>query len=324
MSVAVDSGQRGAQWTKFSSESSSRFSTRFEFHPRSAKPFAPQLAFHAGDGVAISRVLMPALRITNHGSSEPSPFYQIAYADHQSVLVTEGRGTLRLAPAELVICKPEIAGEWTVDQPYTAAAIHVEERLVRRCIPEPMALVGRSLELPTPLNDILVGIMSTCVAWSRPEQFSPPSSRVVRAFLHILALSPRAQARERRAKHNAELRRAQIKNFIQQNYAQPGLLIEDVAANLGITSRYVQKALAPDGLTPSEYLRVCRLSAARRVLSSLEFADRSITEIAFECGFASSSHFSTAFRKRFGSSPRSYRQATRSEGMSAAALRPVS
>ena len=250
MSVAVDSGQRGAQWTKFSSEATSRFSTRFEFHTRSAKPFAPQLAFHAGDGVAISRVVMPALRITNHGNSEPSPFYQIACADHQSVLVTEGRGTLRLAPAELVICKPEIAGEWTVDQPYTAAAIHVEERLVRRCIPEPMALVGRSLELPAPLNDILVGIMNTCVASSRPEHFSPPSSRLARAFLRILALSPRAQAREPRAKHNAELRRAQIKNFIQQNYAQPGLLIQDVAANLRVTPRYVQKALAPSDSRP--------------------------------------------------------------------------
>jgi AraC family L-rhamnose operon regulatory protein RhaS len=63
-----------------------------------------------------------------------------------------------------------------------------------------------------------------------------------------------------------------------------------------------------EGLTPSEYLRVCGLEAARRLLSSAALADHSITEIAFECGFTSSAHFSTEFRKRFGRSPRSFRQ----------------
>jgi AraC-like DNA-binding protein len=320
VSDAVDSGQRAAQWTRFTSEAGSRFSNRLEFQPRSAEPFAPQLAFHAGDGVALSRTVMPALRITNHGSSQPDNIYQIACADHESVFVTE-RGTLRLAPAELVICNAQVAGEWTVDQPYTAVAIHIEERLLRSHIPNPMALVGRSLELPTALNDILVRILHTCVAWSTPERFGAASLNVACSFLDLLALSPRAQAREKRAERNAGLRRTQIKNFIQRNYAQPGLSMEDVAAHLGVTPRYVRMALAPDGLTPSEYLRMCRLLAARRMLSSPAFADRSITEIAFECGFVSSSHFSTEFRKRFGRSPRNFRQSTLPEQQ--AALTPA-
>lgn len=309
MSFAVDSGQRAAQWTQFTSEAGSRFSNRLEFQPRSAEPFAPQLTFNAGDGVALSRTVMPALRVTNHGSSRPDPVYQIACVDHESVFVTE-HGTLRLAPAELVICNAAVAGEWTVDQPYTAVAIHIEERLLRSHIPDPMTLVGRSLELPAALNDILVRILHTCVAWSRPERFGAASRNVAGSFLHLLALSPRAQGHERRAERNAGLRRMEIKNFIQRNYAQPGLSMEDVAAHVGVTTRYVHMALAPDGLSPSEYLRMCRLLAARRMLSSPAFADRSITEIGFECGFASSSHFSTEFRKRFGRSPRSFRQST--------------
>jgi AraC-like DNA-binding protein len=55
---------------------------------------------------------------------------------------------------------------------------------------------------------------------------------------------------------------------------------------------------------------MCRLLAARRLLSSPAYADLSITEIGFECGFSSSSHFSTEFRKRFGTSPSNYRQST--------------
>jgi AraC-like DNA-binding protein len=132
----------------------------------------------------------------------------------------------------------------------------------------------------------------------------------------MLALTPRVQTLEDREEGSAvEFRRAQIKTFIQENYAKPGLSTEDIANHLGVTPRYVQIALASEGLTPSEYLKVCRLQAARRLLSSTALADRSITEIAFECGFTSSAHFSTEFRKCFGASPRSFRRsATASRG----------
>ena len=220
----------------------------------------------------------------------------------------EGRGTLRLAPGELVICRPEFAGEWTIDGTYRTVAIHIEEGLLRKHIPDPMDLVGRSLELSPALNDILMRITDASIALSKEGRFGTAGRNLAGSFLHMLALSPRAQAREDRAERYAmEFRRAQIKSFIQENYAKPGLSTEDIADHLEITPRYVQMTLAAEGMTPSDYLRVCRLEAARRLLSSTAFAERSITEIAFECGFTSSAHFSTEFRKRFGKSPREYR-----------------
>ena len=104
MSVAVEPRQRAALWDEFASNVSSQFSTRFEFKPLTPEPFAPEMEFHPGDGVAVSRGVMPALRLTNHGSSWPDPFFQVTRADQASVLTMEGRGTLRLAPGELVIC----------------------------------------------------------------------------------------------------------------------------------------------------------------------------------------------------------------------------
>ncbi len=309
MSVAVEPRQRAEQWDEFASNVSSQFSTRFQFTPLTAAPFAPEMEFHAGDGVAVSRGVMPALRLTNYGSSWPDPFFQVTRADQESVLTMEGRGTLRLAPGELVICRPEFAGEWTIDRTYTTVAMHIEEGLLRKHIPDPMDLVGRALGLPPALNDILGRIIDASLAVSRDGGFGTAGRNLACSFLHMLALTPRAQAPEDRVgRYAVEFRRAQIKTFIQENYAKPGLSTEDIADHLEITPRYVQMALAADGMTPSEYLRVCRLEAARRLLSSSVFASHTITEIAFECGFASSAHFSTEFRKRFGRSPRSYRQ----------------
>jgi AraC-like DNA-binding protein len=172
-----------------------------------------------------------------------------------------------------------------------------------------MDLVGRSLELPEGVNDILSRIMDASLALARQGRFGTTGRSLACSFLNMLALTPRVQMPEDREERSAvDFRRAQIKTFIQENYAKPGLSTEDVANHLGITPRYVQIALASEGLTPSEYLKVCRLQAARRLLSSPALADRSITEIAFECGFTSSAHFSTEFRKCFGASPRTFRR----------------
>lgn len=309
MSVAVEPSRSAALWDKFAAESSDWFSTRFEFQLLGPVAFAPQFEFYPGDGVSVSSGVMPALRVTNHGSSWPDAFFQIARADQESVLATEGRGTVQLAPGELVVCAPEVAGEWTIDRPYITAALHIDEQLFRRYIPNALDLVGRRLELPEGVSDILSRIMDTSLTLARQGRFGTTGRSLACSFLNMLVLTPRVQMPEDREERSAvDFRRAQIKTFIQENYAKPGLSTEDIAQHLEITPRYVQIALASEGLTPSEYLKACRLQAARRLLSSPAVDDRSITEIAFECGFTSSAHFSTEFRKRFGKSPRSFRR----------------
>src|SRR5262249_35639430 len=161
--------------------------------------------------------------------------------DQQSVLAMEGREALRLAAGELVICRPEIAGEWTIDRPYTTVAFHIDERLFRRYVPDPMDLVGRNLELPEAVSDILSRIMDTSLAVSREGRFGATGRSLACSFLHMLALTPRVRMPDDREERSAvEFRRAQIKTFIQENYAKPGLSTEDIAQHLDVTPRYVQ------------------------------------------------------------------------------------
>ena len=195
-------------------------------------------------------------------------------------------GGLRLGSSECRLASGGryLRGEWTIDRTYTTSAIHIEEGLLREHIPDPMDLVGRALELPPALSDILGRTLDASIAEARNGRLGTAGRNLGCSFLHMLALTPRVQAPEDRVERFAvEFRRVQIKMFIQENYAKPGLSTKDIADHLQITPRYVQMALAADRITPSEYLRVCRLEAARRLLSSSAFASHSITEIAFEC-----------------------------------------
>jgi AraC-like DNA-binding protein len=47
------------------------------------------------------------------------------------------------------------------------------------------------------------------------------------------------------------------------------------------------------------------------LLRSEEYAGQTVTDIALECGFNTTSHFGYRFRQRFGASPREFRRAAR-------------
>jgi len=71
-------------------------------------------------------------------------------------------------------------------------------------------------------------------------------------------------------------------------------------------SRFFSLFLANTGMTPNDYVLRSRIKRAKKELSSRKF-NRSILDLAVECGFHSAAAFSKAFRKQVGMSPREYR-----------------
>jgi AraC family L-rhamnose operon regulatory protein RhaS len=73
---------------------------------------------------------------------------------------------------------------------------------------------------------------------------------------------------------------------------------------MGVTN-FIKNTKQLVNITPMQYLNHCRLNEAARLLK--EQSGLSITEIALRSGFASSQYFATLFRRRFGHSPRTFR-----------------
>lgn len=87
--------------------------------------------------------------------------------------------------------------------------------------------------------------------------------------------------------------------------------LSDIARDAGVHAVSLARAFRECfGCTPGEYVRQRRIDQA-----SLELATtaRSIAEIAVDAGFASPSHFATAFRKATGMAPSTYRSRARAE-----------
>jgi AraC family L-rhamnose operon regulatory protein RhaS len=64
-------------------------------------------------------------------------------------------------------------------------------------------------------------------------------------------------------------------------------------------------------MTPSQFLERCRIEAACRMLA--REPQKSITDVAMDCGFGSSQYFATVFRRHHGCSPKAFRHRLSSE-----------
>lgn len=97
----------------------------------------------------------------------------------------------------------------------------------------------------------------------------------------------------------------QLINWLHEHFSEE-ICWEALADNFSISLRTLHRQLKHQtGDTPQRYLNKLRLLQARFLLRHSELR---ITDIAYQCGFSDSNHFSTLFRKEFGYAPRVERQ----------------
>ncbi|UUQ64795.1 AraC family transcriptional regulator [Pseudomonas fuscovaginae UPB0736] len=90
-----------------------------------------------------------------------------------------------------------------------------------------------------------------------------------------------------------------------EDFAQP-LSLAQLASGQGQSElRFLRDFTRAIGMTPHAYLLEVRVQAARRMI---EDGERSLAQIALDCGFAQQSHLGSAFRKVLGVTPGQYRR----------------
>jgi AraC-like DNA-binding protein len=94
---------------------------------------------------------------------------------------------------------------------------------------------------------------------------------------------------------------------IASSLHDPALGPASVARAQGVSLRLLQRLFARQGLQIAECICEQRLQRSRAALQDPAQAGRSITDVAFDWGFNDPGHFSKAFKRRFGMSPRQSR-----------------
>jgi AraC family transcriptional activator of tynA and feaB len=101
---------------------------------------------------------------------------------------------------------------------------------------------------------------------------------------------------------------ARICAIIKDRFADPDLGASEVAAEAGISLRYLQELFTARGSTCTHFIHSLRLDHAARLMHrrALLNTGQPLSEIAYACGFNDYAHFARKFRHRFGCTPRAH------------------
>jgi AraC-like DNA-binding protein len=99
-----------------------------------------------------------------------------------------------------------------------------------------------------------------------------------------------------------------ILQWIEERLDDPELAPDAIAAAHHISTRYLHKLFSHQALTVAGYVRARRLELVRRDLGDPGLCDLSVSAVGRRWGIVDPSQLSKAFRSRYGTSPREYRE----------------
>lgn len=145
----------------------------------------------------------------------------------------------------------------------------------------------REVELGT-MSELLIGSIGSVIS---VHLFRTYGGKSIASSGYIGGLGP---TRERR-----------VRAYIEENLDSP-LALENLADIAGVSPNYFVSLFRQSvGMTPHRFVLQRRIARARELLSNLSL---SLVTIAFRCGFADQSQFTTTFRKFEGLTPGMYRK----------------
>ncbi|WED24350.1 AraC family transcriptional regulator [Vibrio sp. JC009] len=121
-------------------------------------------------------------------------------------------------------------------------------------------------------------------------------------LLEIINVSPNHLPILQRACNQSSAQK--VIRFIELNIENE-VSLENTARFLGMSTATLKRRLSAEGLSFSQILKVKRVNYAA---DKLRLTSKSIADIAFESGFKSAAHFSTAFKGVQGITPKEFRQ----------------
>jgi AraC-like DNA-binding protein len=224
----------------------------------------------------------------------------------KSVIEQQGR-TVRLAPGHWSMCDSTL--------PYTLTSPGSSQRLLllipHDCLGDDIDLeefTSRSFSGTAGVGRLVFGI----AGWLVEELASIHSDRadvLAKTITQIINLA----IHEKMGRRSLEPARGtlgdRIRAYVADHLRDPHLSLDSIAKHLNSSKRSLHRAVSTSSSSIHDLIWHQRLDRCRRDLLDPSQSRQTIAEIAHSWGFKNFTHFSQAFRERFGVSAREARRA---------------
>jgi AraC family transcriptional activator of tynA and feaB len=162
---------------------------------------------------------------------------------------------------------------------------------------------GRKVHARTPGARLLFQLIRA-TAWGDPAQFHSGERYLQRVAYDLIgALFPESEPAFAAAGTHKLFQ--QVCKFVRDRFTDPRLGPREVAVEMRVSLRYLQKLFTARGSTCSSFIQTQRLEHAMRLIRrrNLTHHPQPLSQIAYASGFGDYHSFSRAFRQHFGHAP---------------------
>jgi len=238
-------------------------------------------------------------------------FFLILQLEGNSIHRQEERDA-KLTPGDFTVCVSRHPYGVSQAAPGRFLRISIPDDLMRRHLTSPDDVVAVRVSGSRGMPAVLSGFIRNFWA-ARLESRDPAVAlRLSYTLLDLIAAaySVTPQARQERSTLVAA-HRTRIMGYIEAHLRDPHLSPTTVAQACKITARYLHHLFTAESETVTQYIQRRRLEECARALIAAPVRARLVTEIAFDYGFNSLTHFGRVFRNQFGLTPSEYRRAAK-------------
>lgn len=268
--------------------------------------FAARWSSHGVGQLRMLRLEAPASRVVHNGdgAGKATPSIQLVYARKGALKTRMGGKRFTVAPGEFVLLDNTRFYQMEMATAHEAVDLMMPLGWLDRYLPDPGALLGQPMSGREGWGAPLGSLLETMAEGI--DQTPLPRPMIAEQVGTLLTLATGFHEPATTSRHRGQLAR-QILRRIETDFADPDLSPHGLAAELGISKRYLQQLLAGSGTSFVQELTATRLDRASDMLSDPRAGGLSVGEIAFRCGFLDPGYFARAFRKRFGRTPSEWR-----------------
>lgn len=264
----------------------------------------------------------PAQRVTHTGADSAAmraaPSIQLVYARKGVHHTTMAGRTFDVEPGQFVLLDNTRFYQMEMVEEHEAVDLMMPQGWLERYLPDPSALLARPVSVRSGWGAPLGALLETIIGNGRDGRVNGglddaplPRPLIAEQLGSLLALAmgmPEAdEAPGTSGRHRGQLA-SRILRRIESDYADAELSPEAVAAQIGISKRYLQTLLAARGTSFVAELNATRLDRASELLADPRSAGLAVADVAFNSGFLDPGYFTRLYRKRFGITPREWRR----------------
>jgi AraC family transcriptional activator of tynA and feaB len=308
----------------FQSEMHRLFSISLSVRTSSPRPLSARMSAYCGKNLRFATLrFSPHSTVWAPGSTSADARLLVSVHKEGVAMVSQGGDAHRVDAGDIFVIDP--ARPFHIETgSISSHSLYLSASAVRALVPDIDHLTALPIRGDHPAAAIFRSAADELVARAATLEESVADG-LSEALPYLLApalacLGPaNGQAMSGRLR---QLHRRRITQFVRDHLADPKLDVHTIAQGVDLSPRHLYELFSDEALPLMKWVWSERLDHCRRDLLQPKLKRRTVGEIAYSWGFSDVSHFSRAFKQRFGLTPRDCRLGRGSEPLAPQAEAP--